>query len=258
MSELLDVSSATLSGELPCGFLDESGRVHQTFIVTEMTGEEEDLLAGTGPVVPRLNRVILNCLRQLGDIDDRSKLSNAVENLVASDRMYLLIAIRRASLGNRYVVKITCSSCSAQNTAAIDLAGLEVKSMPDPSKREFSDTMPSGSTVKWHVLNGKDEVWLTKHAKSKQDRMTLAMLTRIDSITGVNGQSVVIDRNKDLNAAIANLKKMSLRDRTFMRSLFEQREGTIDTEIEYTCPSCGAAFKGELDIQQSFFFPQEI
>lgn len=250
---MLEPKSGTVAGSLPCGYLDSDGVVHQEFLVVEMTGEEEDLLAGKGPVLTRLNRVILNCLESLGVIADKQVLGRAVSALTAVDRMVLMVAIRRASLGNSYAMKITCSDadCKAESSATLNLSNLEVIPMPSPEVRKFETVLASGRVIKWHVMEGRDENWLQGMAKKGQNLLTLAMLSRVDAV-----DDHVLNRESSLSEAVRTLKKLRMSERNEIRSLFKTVEGSLDTTLEYECPECGHEFQGELDVgQPTFFFP---
>lgn len=250
---MIDPRSGKISGELPCGYLDSEGKVHSSFIVGEMTGEEEDLLAGQGNVLSRLNKVILNCLDQLGELVERPKISQAVGKLTAVDRMYLLIAIRRASLGNEFNMEFTCSSCGHKSKASLNLAGLEVTKMEDPTIRSFESNLVSGKVVHWKVMDGRDEDWLQTMQKKGRDILTMAMLARVTKIDDKE-----VDRS-NVQRASEILKRLTLRERNEIRSLFRGKEGSIDTQVEYECPACSAESNYDLDVgQPSFFFPVEI
>ncbi len=250
---VMDVASSVLAVELPCGYVDPEGAVQQELVVAEMTGYEEDLLAGKGPILQRLNQIILNCTRRLGTIEDRGLLNKAVSALTASDRMVALLAIRRVSLGDLYEVKLQCpnTDCKEEVRYTLNLADVEVKAMADPTKRVFEHTLSSGRQVTWHVMTSADEEWLTRAGKKREDVLTLALLSRVDMV-----EDQAIDRAKDYKAAMARLKALSTRDRNEIRSLFEQCEGHVDTVVDFSCPSCQHEWRDELSLgQASFFFP---
>ena len=258
IAEVMEPRSGVIADVLPCGFVDAEGGLHQQFVVREMTGSEEDLLAGKGPVLPRLNRVIANCLVSLGAIEERSALARIVDGLTATDRMVLLIAIRRASLGDDYTSKIKCPDCSKESNITVSLADLEKIPMPDPKTRNYLHTLSTGMQVGWHVMTGHDEDWLQgqrKRANSDNDLLTLAMLARVDSI-GKGANTQVLNRVAAFPSALAACKALLTRERNELRQMFTEIEGSVDTVVEYGCPSCNAEFRGDLDVAQTgFFFP---
>ena len=253
--EIAEPRSGVVSGELTCGWLDERNQLHQTFVVHEMTGVEEDLLAGKGSVLPRLNRVIANCLDSIGEVTDKAVISRAVDGLTATDRMLLLISIRRASLGDNYETRIKCPSCSKESGITVKLSDLETRRMADPTQRRITTTLSTGLVVQWHIMTGQDEEWLQglrKRPQTENDLLTLALLSRIDAIG-----DTVLNRVTNLPSATGLLKGLRSRERNELRNLFVETEGFVDTNVEYECPACSAEFRGDLDVAQTgFFFPQ--
>jgi hypothetical protein len=244
---------------LPCGFVDDDGKLHRKVQLREMTGIEEEVLAGKGEVTARLNRVISNCITALGEDGLKGELF-IVKRLTVVDRVFLLIALRRVSLGDDYGLKIKCPACSHQSDFKIDLGELEVIEMDDPAKREYDGEMPSGLAFKWHPMTGVDEDWLAA-AKKKlkgEGAVTLAMLARLDEL---DGELLKKDpkQRKDLVTSVTALAKLSIRDRNHLRRTFTKTEGNVDTELEFECDSCSHEFHADLRVDPAaFFFPSEM
>jgi len=252
---MMDVGPRVISGELPCGYIDADGDLHRKFVVGEMSGEEEDLLAGSGPVMARLNRVIANCTQQLGSVTESSALFRAACELTAPDRMLMLITIRRASIDDHFDFEVRCPNrrCQQSDKKTVNLAELEITPMPDPMVRSF-ETQVGPYMVRWHVQSAEDEEWLTTMVKKREDVTTLAILSRVSEI---NGEKLKRDTPRELRAAKRILKSMSSRHRNALRAMFREHEGDIDTQVEIECSSCGHRWKGEVEVADpSFFFPQ--
>lgn len=250
---LMDVGANALAVDLPCGYIDDQGVVHRDLVVVEMTGYEEDLLAGKGATLPRLNQIIANCAKRIGAIEDRAAIGRAVSSMTASDRMVAFLAIRRVSLGDFYDVKVQCPNpdCREEVRYALNLADVEIHAMEDPLLRTFEHTLASGRVVNWHIMSSTDEEWLTTKTKKKEDVLSLGIMARVDALNGVP-----INREKDLRGAMALLKALPTRDRNEIRALFEKYEGHVDTNVDFSCPSCQHEWKAELNLgQPSFFFP---
>lgn len=252
----LDVGPGTITVDLPCGCIHGED-LHRTITFKEMTGKEEDLLGGSGDLVERLSQVIINCTIRIGSVDDRRSISNMVAQMSSSDRLISLIAIRRLSLGDHYDVSITCpkSSCGAKSRFTLNIAGLEIKPMPDPMVRTMKQTMCTGAVYTWHVMVAQDETWLQGMRRSLRNEspFTMAMLSRIDKI-----DDFVIDRDtpRGTTQAIAFLQDRPARERNEFREAFPLMEGSVDTDVEFKCPACQAQWESELNVgNPSFFFP---
>jgi len=264
-THMMDVGPGVLGVELPCGFIDSEKKLHDTLVVGEMTGWEEDILGGKGPIVPRLNQIITNCARRFGDLVERKDIANAVTNMTAADRMTALIAIRRVSLGDYYDVKIECPKCNDKSRYSLNLADIDIVRMKDQYNRVREDELTSGKRVRWHVMNSSDEEWLSKRTKKKEDVLTLAMLARVEAVDvdikkDGNVEFFEIKREgKNYKQALEALKSLGIRDRNEIRKLFETYEGSVDTMVEFECPGCQYEWKADLDVgQPGFFFPSDI
>jgi hypothetical protein len=249
---LHDPRAATLGGELPCGYIDAEGKAHFDYLVQEMSGVEEDILAGKGPVLGRLNRMIGNCLVQLGAITARGALRGIANVLTSMDRSVLLIAVRRASLGDLYDMRVICPKCSREIPFAVDLSELAITPMKDRYVRTFEEGLPSGRVALWRVMGVEDEEWAGRKRKTSED--DLATLSLAARVTHVDGRP--LDRERGWAEALRTLKALPLRDREALRLAFDAREGGIDDKVAFACSACEHEWTANLDVSQpGFFFP---
>lgn len=255
-SHVMDVGSGKIAGELIAGIIDGDGKLHDNFICREMTGEEEDLLSGSGPPMARLNKVISNCTESIGSIAARSGIVKAVEDLTSADRMVMLIALRRVSLGDFYDVKVDCTNrdCNNKLNASLDLSKLEIAKMKDPCKRDYEVKLSDGDVLRWHMMTAADEAWLVKERKRDDEKLlTISMVARVDSVG-----DYVFDKVKDPIKSMKKMKSFSLSKRREIRKHIYSTENHIDTSVEFECPKCGHEWKEELNVATlGFFFPSE-
>jgi hypothetical protein len=214
--------------------------------VREITGVEEDLLAARNvPSGKKVTQLITNCLERLGTVTDKAELAQAVRGLPIGDRVFLMMSIRRVTLGDDFPFEAKCEACDKKSLFTVNLAELGMKPMPDPKKRVHEVTLPSGKTARWHVMTGKEEESLAKF--QNLDQLSLSILVRVDLL---NGNPTDLD----------SIKALNMKDRNYLRDeCFGEVEGGIETEMELGCPVCGEEFKTELDVSQTgFFFPSRI
>jgi len=232
--------------DLPCGYLAPNGELIKEVRVREITGAEEDMLAvRTMNGGKKMTQLIGNCLEQLGPVVDRPLLLKLARDLTIGDRVFLLFAIRRVTLGDVFPVEEKCPECQKKSNFYIDVSKLTIKAMPTPSKRVYAYTSTSGkTTAQWHVMTGKDEEALSALASS--DALSGALLARLDVL---NGGPPTLD----------TVKKLSLPERTALREEFDRHEGGVDTEAAVECGHCGHEFKVELNPGATgFFFPSRV
>lgn len=250
----LDPAATTMTGTLPCGYIDlDSGDLYTSFVVREISGREEDLLVGKGAPLQRFNQVIANCLVSIGPITSRSRMREVVLDLPEADREAILITLRRASLGDIFDMRVVCPNpkCKEQMDKKLDLGSLELIKMENPKERHLETDLPSGRVVSWHVMTGHDGEWMeAQDKKSREERpLTLSALARIDSINGVK-----LDREKGFRKAMDMIGALPSRDRDEFRWVVEEHEGDIDTDIELDCPYCRHEWWGTLPIGSMDFF----
>ena len=228
--------------ELPCGHIDNEGKLHTSVTVREMTGEDEEVLAARNmPTTKKINKILTNCTESIGPFSGQA-LNFIVPDLTQGDRIYLLMAIRRASLGNDMPFQTQCPKCKAEARFILDLGELETKKPKHPEIRTYDLTLPkTGKKVRMRVLTGRGEEAISKAATKGVDIISTAILARMESID-------------DKPATIDDLKALPLMDRNFLKDAWEDHEGGVDTEVQVDCPSCSEAYETELDISQQGFF----
>jgi hypothetical protein len=229
--------------DLPCGYLSPDGELITEVKVREITGAEEDMLAAKNvPPGKKITQLLGNCLERLGQMTDKPMLVRCARDLLIGDRVFLMLAIRRVTLGDEFPYEAKCPECDKKGLYSVNLAELTVKKMPDPKKRVFDAILPNGKKVRWHAMTGKEEETLSRVPTS--DSLSASIFVRLDTIDD--------QPPGDLSA----VKALSMRDRTFLRDAFDDAEGGIETTLDHTCPECGAEFKDNLDVGQTgFFFP---
>lgn len=243
--EIEEPKPAVDSFELPCGYLDSDGTLHTSVEVREMTGEEEEYLGAKNmPIQKKINRILSRCTTSIGEYRGESSIEKMMPELTQGDRMYLLFAIRRVTLGNDMPFITACPQCEQESNVTIDLSDLTIIKMPDPRVRTYEVTLPkAGKVVRMKVMNGRGEEALNKAAQAGKDIISHAILARIDTFD-------------NRPATLADMKALSLADRNFLRNAWEGREGGVDTEVDVQCPHCDNEYKTNIDLgSQGFFNP---
>lgn len=232
--------------DLPRGYAGD-GVVHKTVTMREMTGEEEDVLSQRKlSMAKRMQKVLVSCTEKLGEITEKTALDTAIKELAVGDRVRLLLGLRVASLGGDYSFEILCGQCDNRFNGHVDLDSLDVTTGSSADQNTFEAVLPgSGKKVKFHPMTGADEEKMSTSKLAKESALSASIMARV---TEVDGEAVTVQV----------IKKLSMRDRNYLRRRFEEIEGGVETDIEVSCPKCDTEFKTMVDIgQPGFFFPKE-
>jgi hypothetical protein len=222
-------------------------------VMREISGYEEDILASSKwDVTKKFNAILSNCLTRIGDgeghyIHDRSQMPHIVDNLTQTDRIQMIFYLRMISVepGPRFTFTANCPGCGEEFEKTVMLDQLKQVVPPDPMLRVYEVIAPGDLRVRCKILLGKDEAELGRAQEDTSNRASLAIKTRVISINNE------VPRMPDI-------KKLTLRQRNYLRDQFEKHEGGIDTTVPGTCTACGRKFSMEVDIsQRGFFFPSE-
>ena len=253
--------------ELPCGYLDASGVLHTEVLLNEISGRDEDMLANDKiPANKKMNQLLTSCIARIGSITDKGAIASIVPDLLVGDRVFLVLAVRRVSLGDDYPYKDTCPSCEKESLMSINLSELDIVKMSDPKKRVFDARMPSKAAIKAWANDGED-VPEPERSNPTGRTVRFKMLTGRDEekagkgTSGPESISVLLGLRilmlDDKTPTIEDLQNLTMSERSYIRDVvFRAGDGGVDTTLDVTCPQCAHEFKRELDIaQMGFFFP---
>lgn len=248
-NQLLIAKSPVGIFELPCGILTLDNKLFTDVEVHEIDGAVEDMLASSNiPGYEKMNRLLAHCIKRIGPATDKGTLNQLPYEMAVGDRVFLIFAIRRVSVGDGYPFLVKCpnETCGKEDLHLINLADLPIKAMEDRMTRVFEETLPrSGKVVKWHVLTGQDEARMAKLTEKERDasRVTRRFWAHFDLLEGKPPR-------------IEDVKAVGSYDLQYLNERFDDIEGGVDTGLDLTCKFCRQDFEREVDIQQSgFFFP---
>jgi hypothetical protein len=241
--------------ELPVGYVDTSGRIHRQFRLRKMTGSDEELLyesaLNPGELVSAL---LASCVVRLGELEGVDRPLAA--QLFVADRNYLLLQLRRLTLGSRLGTQYRCPACDAHVSVIEDLSRIAVRRLPggEPAANTVVDLEDGyrdeqGRVHRRVVLTaprGTDEEFVSSLASTKPLRARDALVLRC------------IRQFGDLSTAALDaygveiLRSLTLGDRRrLVRALNEITLGP-DFRRAIHCPRCAGEFEAVLDAS-SFF-----
>lgn len=272
----------TFQLELPNGIRDNAGNWTKEVEISEMAGEEEDILAdqtreqgGTGAVrvsgSQRITSILSRCTDRIGE-ERRPKdrysspdyFRKAWELAYSSDRLFSMIRLRQLSLGPLYVFSRNCPACKKEvKGITIDLSTLAVQNTDLSVARmeEHGFELPrSKDRVFWRFVRGADEPLIEQTMKSHQADWTSALVyRRITAVSTYDKESGLYLSPAPPPGGLVYPKRMLSADRRSLLHEFDRLEGGIDSDVQIICDECGHGFSTRVQVTHGdFFFPSEI
>jgi hypothetical protein len=240
---------------LPIGFQDAEGALHRSAVLRKMRGHEEAALydpdLSGGALVTTL---LTGCLVRLGRLTSVSR--EAVSELYSADRNYLLLELRRITLGDRMPAVYSCPACGARVAVTEELGALPVRRLDDgEAMPEIRLTLEDGYTDRQGVRHTELTLTLPKGV----DEEFVAPMVARDPLKAQDALMLrCIRRFGDLPRAkleaygVKILRDLTLGDRRRLQACFNEKTPGVDFMRPVACTACGAEFSGVLDVSHFF------
>lgn len=235
--------------ELLAGYKDPNGVTHKEFTLREMTGRDEEAIhksdvKNNGSKV--VSTLLTRCVTRIGNLTPKSvggrdKWEKIIKSLYVGDQDYMLIQLRKLSVGEDIEVNHVCPNgdCKTKLNTIVSVDELEV--VPFHGVREIPFELPRGhkdkkgvrhTTGTMRLATGLDREILTPLAKTNLAKAETVMLTRLCKFD----DGAYVDDDV--------MSSLSIRDREYLQKLLQEHYFGVKLEIEVTCDSCGETFMG--------------
>jgi ribosomal protein S14 len=240
---------------LPIGWPDGSGRVHRKAVLRKMRGHEEALLYDPSLTPARLvTELIRGCLVRLGD--QTVITAEIVSEMFSADRSYLVVELRRITLGDHFAASYGCPTCGGETAVIEDLGRINVRRLaedegPRTVEVELTDGYqdPDGAShleVRLRLPRGVDEDHVARSSDKDPLKLRDALLLRcIESFGSVRRAALE-------SYGIKILRDLTLGDRRRLYAAIESETPGVDFRRSVRCSSCGVRF--ETVMEASGFF----
>jgi hypothetical protein len=222
-SEYLEDSTVLLPG----GLVLEDGRVLRQAILRPLSGREEEWLTRRRqmPNAARVTWLLQACVLSLNDVPVTTDL---VRQMLVGDRDYLVLQLRRLTLGNDVQAVIACPACG--NKMDTDFRVSEVPVEFRSQNSSILSQRLADRTVRFRLPTGGDqEAVLGKATELATDELF---------------QRCLVDDGG---------KTPSAEERQTIIEAMEQAAPLVDLELDLTCPECRHHFLQLLDTTSYFF-----
>jgi len=220
-------------------------------VLRPMTTDEEELL-----LTDRENRmdviddVIRRCIEGDCSVD--------INNMLNSDRVYLMFAIRNLSYGAEYSVTVICPNCKSDFTIQIDIPkDLKIKCLDDTDDEITEIELPSSTVVGIRRLLVKDEKDIALFVKQRKSlKLNEEQKVSPEYTYRLAKHIATIGGKKATVAQAIKLFPMNGRDSLALRQAIEDTACGLDLTINHKCPTCGRKFPSNLEFTVEFFRPR--
>ena len=238
--------------EMLAGYKDSDGVTHKEFTIREMTGKDEEAIHKAdvkGNESKIISTLLARCVTRIGTLTPKSvggkqKWEQIIKSLLVGDQDYMLIQLRKLSIGEEIEVNHVCPNrgCKAKLHTVLSLDELEV--VPFHGERTVDFELPRGYKDRKGVVHksgvlrlptGLDREILTPLAKSNLAKAETVMLTRLCRFS--DGASVDDDV----------MSSLSIRDREYLQKLLRKHIFGVKPETEVVCDCCGETFVGSFN-----------
>lgn len=217
--------------DLPGGLVLDDGRRLGRAELRPLTGREEEWLTQhAGMPSARLSTKLLSaCFVRL---EDEAVNSDIIDKLLVGDRDYLILQLRRLTLGDRFAAVFSCTECKRAMDVEFLAQDIAIEPRPQNVAIYAWQANDAQRVVRYRLPNGADQE-------------AVADLSAAEAVETLLARCVIDDGGTPL----------SVEERTAVIAEMDAHAPQIDLELELNCPECGHSFTTPFDCT-SFFFSE--
>ena len=216
---------------MPGGLVLDDGRRLGRAELRPLTGREEEWLtqhAGTASA-HLATKLLSACFVRLEDVPVNSDI---IARLLAGDRDYLILQLRRLTLGDRFAAVFSCPACKRAMDVEFLAQDIAIEPRPQNAAVYTWASDDAQRVVRYRLPNGADQE-------------AVADLSTGDAVEALLARCVIDDGGTPL----------SVEERAAVIAEMDAHAPQIDLELELNCPECGHSFTTPFDCT-SFFFSE--
>jgi hypothetical protein len=222
---------------LPGGLVLEEDRRLDDAELRPLTGREEDWLArhSSMPSAVAVTWLLSNCLVRIGDAVPTSDL---VRKLLVGDRDYLILQLRRLTLGDEVQAVFRCPACDSNMDVNVDAKDVPVQFMPEAAA---DHSIPLDSETN----------------RNRRVRFRLPCGADQEAVLGLDSPEAAVallDRCVLDNGGIP----LCADERDAIAAAMDRLAPQLDLELDLTCPECGIQFLAPFDTTAFFLSEMRI
>src|SRR5271155_56198 len=212
---------------LPGGLMLQQDQLLNQASLRPLSGREEEWLANhqSTPSAVRVSWLLNQCLLS---VDDYQVNIDLVRQLLVADRQYLMLQLRRLTLGDQVQAVVPCPACNEKMDVDFHLNDVPVDYRPQ-SVASYTTEL-SGRSIRFRLPTGGDQ------------EATLASGSD-DAVDELLRRCVLDDDGSQLSAE----------EQSAVIAEMERLAPQVELELDLTCPECSHHFLLPFDTTAFFF-----
>jgi DNA-directed RNA polymerase subunit RPC12/RpoP len=241
--------------------VDADGRCLRTAVLGPLSGREEEWLAlhTDAPNSTRVTHLLRSCLRSL---EGQPATTETAGRLLLADRDYLVLQLRRLTLGDPIMAVFRCSACSSRMDVDLAVSQVPVRVRPQQAA-SYSIELPEGGgrMVSFRLPTGDDQEAIVRaHAGASASLPPSQLEGAGQYPVGQDPQMAGMDEAADalLDRCLLSDggQPLSVEDRCAVGDAMGALAPEVELELELACPECGHVFLVPFDT--TAFFLEEM
>lgn len=210
------------------------------------------LLQQGGGTIGKIDAIVDTCCKLPAGITHK--------DLLLTDRLAILLAIRTKSFGPIYSFRWRCAECGKHTHSTVNIAfELDEKTPAEADREPIEVTLPdAGNLLQVRFLRGRDEEAAMRNAKrvqmSSNDNLDPSHLGRIAL------QLVSKDGEAFENAVVKHrfVESLTARDLIVLENAVAKQEPGVDLTLVLDCSQCDASNRMAMPFTGEFFRPRDL
>src|SRR5262245_10305330 len=214
---------------LPGGLVLDDGRRLGRAELRPLTGREEEWVTqhANTPSAKMTTRILSSCFVCLENVPVDPDI---IGKLLVGDRDFLILQLRRITLGDRFAAVFSCPACNS----AMDVEFLAQDILVEPRPQD-------ATTYIWHLNDQRPPIHF--RLPNGVDQEAVADLSADEAVEVLLARCVIDDGGTPLTAE----------ERAAVIAEMDRLAPQINLELELNCPECGHSFTTPFDCTAFFF-----
>lgn len=235
--------------QLPCGYVDESGSIHDEAELTPLTGHVEYLLGDRETrtsAATFVTELLVHSVKRIGSLTGID--ASLIRELLVDDRDCLAIKLRMLTFGKKVNCVLRCPDTACDKLMDLTLNLDAVFDRKPVKQRYFTMQLSAGAK------EGERLREIEFRLPTGGDQEACAALSRVDGEVAVEALFARCVRRIGDCTAVDTLAIQELGPgaRQEIEARMSELGSRADIEVEASCPECGRLFNSHFDVVTFF------